>query len=107
MEREDAERSERGVDETRQRDIAGSARRDIGGVGFPAKAAAVDGGGRGAAVEEVGEAAKPLRDGEGEVDGKEEENGGGHEVGAGRSHFGWPFSLDFGWEWRGFGVCAG
>lgn len=96
-EREGAERSERGVDEARERDRAGGTGRDVVPVGIPAEAAAVGGGGRRATVEEVREAAKPLRGGEGEVDGEEEEDGGGggHEVGAGRRHFGWAFSLEF------------
>lgn len=71
-----------------------------GPVGLPAEAAAVGGGGRGDAVEEVEEAVEPLHSGEGEVDGEEEqeeEGGGGSdgdEVGAlGRRHFGQAFSI--------------
>lgn len=83
--REGAEGGEGGVEEALEGERAGGARGDVGAVGVPAEAAArVSGGGRGAAVEEVGEAAESLAGREGE----EEEDGEGEEEGTERRHFG-------------------
>lgn len=82
--REGAEGAEGGVEEALDWELARGAGGDVRAVGVPAEAAAVCGGGRGAAVEEVGEAAESLAGGKGE----EEEEGGGREEGEETRHSG-------------------